>query len=121
MSFRHVPLQESPAPEKVSSNRRATVRYHCAPATPGRVVLAEKLEMQRAWVLDLSLGGVGLLLGRPLAPGQHVVIRLKATGSEKVHELSAGVVHATREPGGEYVVGCRLDTRLTAEELEALL
>ena len=78
-------------------------------------------EMQRAWVLDVSLGGVGLLLGRPLQPGTPVVVCITGAEDGKIHELPAEVVHATREVGGEWVVGCRLTQELSREELEALL
>jgi hypothetical protein len=121
MARSKVPLPEPAPAEGSASNRRATVRYHCAPATPGRVLLVEKQEMQRAWVLDLSLTGVGLLVPRPLAAGLLIVVRMQATLGEKVYELPARVAHSTREPGGDYVVGCELITRLTPEELDALL
>lgn len=112
--------QDPVAPPSADSNRRATVRYHCAPATPGGVVVLEKQEIQRGWVLNLSVTGVGMLLPRPVAGGLLVLIRLKGAGV-KVHELTARVAHSTREPSGEYVVGCELITRLTPEELDELL
>jgi hypothetical protein len=120
MSFRHVPLGPEPAPAS-SPNRRATVRYHCAPATLGRLQLPPREEAQNAWVLDLSLGGVGLLLSRPLEPGLAVVVRMGGAAGARAYELPARVVHATREIGGDWVVGCRLDTPLTQDDLDALV
>jgi hypothetical protein len=120
MSFRNVPLAGEP-PQTPDSNRRAAIRYHCAPATAGRVLLPPRQEMQRGWVLDVSLGGVGLLLGRPLTPGTSVVIRMSGPEDGQAHELPAQVIHATREIGGEWVVGCQLTTPLTRDELDALL
>ncbi|MCI0462436.1 MAG: PilZ domain-containing protein [Gemmataceae bacterium] len=121
MSLRNVPLGDEAAERKPQINRRATVRYHCAPATSGAVLLVDRQEMQRAWVLDLSEGGAGLLLGRPLAIGQLVVIRIKCPSSERIYELPGRVAHATREPGGDWVVGCQLLSRLTRDELDSLL
>jgi hypothetical protein len=120
MSYRNIPVPG----ESVSlapSNRRATIRYHCAPATAGRIASPPKQEMQRAWVLDLSLGGVGLLLSRPLEPGQSAVLRLRGTADGQVYELTARVAHATQEPGGDWVIGCHLDRELSRDELDDLL
>src|SRR5205809_844986 len=104
MSFRNVPLKPEPAPLP-SPNRRAHVRYHCAPATLGRLQLPPSEELQTVWVLDVSLAGVGLLLKRPLEPGLPVVIRVGATAGARVFDLPAQVIHATKEIGGEWVVG----------------
>jgi hypothetical protein len=120
MSFRNVPLSPEPAPPP-SANRRANVRYHCAPATRGRLRLPPSEELQNAWVLDVSLAGVGLLLNRPLEPGLSVVIRVGATAGARVFDLAARVIHATKEIGGDWVVGCRLDTPLTRDDLDALV
>jgi hypothetical protein len=119
MSFRHVPLGPDPAPP--SPNRRATVRYHCAPATLGRLQLPAREEIQKAWVLDLSLGGVGLLLTRALEPGLAVVVRMNGSAGGRIYDLPARVVHATKDIGGDWVVGCRLDTALTQDDLDALV
>ena len=120
MSFRNVPVPGEPSGAS-PSNRRATIRYHCAPATPGRVATPAKQEMQRGWVLDVSLGGVGLLLGRPLEVGQAVTLCLSGLASGPVYELPARVAHATREPGGDWVVGCDLDRELSRDELDDML
>jgi hypothetical protein len=108
-------------PPRSLGNRRATVRYLCAPATPGRLVVVEKQEMQRAWVLDLSLTGVGLLLSRPLDAGLLVVVRLRSSDGGKVFELPAHVARSTKQASGDWTVGCELVTRLTPDELDALL
>ncbi len=103
------------------SDQRGSVRYHCAPATFGRVALVEDQEYQRAWVLDLSAGGVGLLLSRPLPMGTLVVIQIKGPSSNKTFELPAHVVHATLQANGGWVVGCELVDRLGEEDLDELL
>jgi hypothetical protein len=120
MSYRHVPLGPDAALPP-SSNRRATVRYHCAPATLGRLQLPPREEMQNTWVLDISLAGVGLLLGRALEPGLAVVIHMGDRSGARVYDLPAQVIHATKEISGDWVVGCRLDTSLTQDDLDALV
>ena len=120
MSLQHTAL-EGKDPRPSLDNRRATVRYLCAPATPGRIVLVEKQEMQRAWVLDLSANGVGILLSRPLEVGLFVLIRLKSTAGDRTFELPAHVAHSTKQHGGDWVTGCELVERLSADDLDALL
>jgi hypothetical protein len=119
VSFQHSAL-ESGAPA-TRANQRATVRYQCAPATSGRVVLTADLEFQRAWVLDLSLQGVGLSMSRPVKAGTALVIQLKSSSNQKSYELSALVVHATATPAGDFRVGCEFIRAITAEDLDALL
>ena len=77
--------------------------------------------MQPAWVLDVSLGGIGLLVSRALDPGLSVVIRMSDTAGAKVYDLPARIVHTTKEPGGDWIVGCRLDKPLTQQDLDALV
>ncbi len=117
VSFEHSALETNTS----TANQRATVRYQCAPATPGRVVLAADYEFQRAWVLDLSTQGVGLSMSRPVNPGTTLSIRLKSSTEHKIYDLPAHVIHATPMPAGDFRVGCRLERALTAEDLDALL
>jgi c-di-GMP-binding flagellar brake protein YcgR len=121
MSFQSMPpTSKQKLPDRPISNRRVAVRYKCGLATPGRIRL-EGEEWQRAWVLDLSFTGVGLLLGRSLQAGQHVVVHLRGIEQSKVHEAPCQVRHATRQVDGEWVVGCEFFQPLTAEQLDALL
>jgi hypothetical protein len=100
--------------------RRATVRYRCAPATIGKVLAADDQEIQRACILDVSLAGVGMLLPRPLACGQLVVISIR-TSAGAVYELAAEVKHCSEAPNGDWLIGCQLQTRIAPEQLEELL
>ena len=50
-----------------AKNRRATVRYQCAPATSAKVYAAEDITFQVAWIMDLSKTGAGLLLKQIIA------------------------------------------------------
>jgi c-di-GMP-binding flagellar brake protein YcgR len=122
MSFQYVPFTgEEPPPRLSPTNRRASVRYQCGLATPGRVLLGEGEEWQRGWVLDLSLGGVGLLLDRQLETGSPVVIVLKCATQQKTFELVAHVCRASRQQDGDWMIGCEFETKLTADDLDVLL
>jgi PilZ domain len=102
-------------------NQRATIRYRCAPATVGKVFSANDQEFQRAWILDLSLKGVGMQLSRPLEPGHLIIIAVRGNDGAKIHELSARVMHCSPVPQGDWFVGCELTFPLSPEEMEQLL
>lgn len=102
-------------------NRRATIRYRCAPATVGKVISAEDREFQRTWIIDLSLKGVGMQLVRPLTPGRHIALLIRSNDGSQSFELSALVMHCDRVPYGDWQIGCEFTTPLTPDELELLL
>jgi hypothetical protein len=120
MSFEYTLTSDALASRGLPTNRRASVRYQCGPATPGRV-LVDGHEWQRAWVIDLSLGGVGLLLSRPLELHSELVVVLKSEVLKKVFELTARVCHAVRQVDGDWIVGCEFADKLTEDQLDALL
>lgn len=103
------------------SNKRATVRYRCAPATIGKLYISEDHEYQHAWVVNLSLAGAGLILTRPVPVGNLVMMHIKSNEPTKTYELVAHVVHCTSLPHGEWSVGCELVHSLSAEDLDLLL
>jgi len=121
MSFQYFPFQEGAREQPAWSNRRASVRYHCGPATPGRVYLAEKQEFLRAWVLDLSKHGISVVIPRALDVGQLVTITMKNTSGDRTFELPALVAHVNRHPQGEWVVGFGFASALEEDDLDALL
>jgi hypothetical protein len=101
--------------------RRTETRYHCGPATAGRVNKADEETLRRAWILNLSATGVGLLLDGPLDAGTHLVIHLKSTNGSSFFDLAARVAHATVQANGEWLVGCELAEKLQQDDLDALL
>src|SRR5262245_390620 len=101
--------------------RRASPRYRCPPATLCLLTFPDTGKSLQGWVHNLSAGGIGLSLLRPLAPGTPLTIRLRTTTSERPVQLAAEVVHATPQLDGLWRVGCKLAERLGPEALEALL
>lgn len=103
---------------------RATVRYRCAPATFGRVLLddcSDDQEYQRAWLADLSAGGAGLMMIRPVAVGSSLHLVLRNPINHQLILLQAHVVHATQQVSGDWLVGCQFCRSLDREDLEELL
>jgi hypothetical protein len=101
--------------------RRAEARYHCGPATPGRLVKGGDGQSRRAWILNLSAGGVGLLLDEALEAETLLVVHIKSGTTGNWFELAARVVHSTAQASGEWLIGCELAEKLGQEELDALL
>ena len=120
MSQASVP-QESVAARPRVGNSRVTVRYRCPPATLGRLFLGEDHEFQRAWVVNMSQGGVGVLVSRPVPVGISVVLRVRAADCVDDRSFSAQVIHCTLHPSGEWLVGCEFGQPLTPEGLESML
>ena len=102
-------------------NRRVTVRYRCAPATVGKVFAVDDHEFQRAWILDLSIKGLGMELCRPIEPGHLVLIAVRSNDGKKMHELSARVMNCDPAAKGIWHVGCELLIPLSLDELDQLL
>lgn len=121
MAFTSPPPMPGKVRKPSDANQRATVRYRCPPASAGRVYLAEDLEFQRAWLQDLSATGIGILLTKPLQDGLFVTIQMKSPTTNKSFSLCAHVVHSTRQPTGDWIVGCEFITPLTADDLDDLL
>ncbi len=121
MSFQYTPVGQDPVKPTTRPQRRATVRYRCAPATLGRVFIAESYKSQDAWVLNLSVTGTGLLLDHAPEVGSWILIELDGATQDVPLELSAQVMHASRQHDGSYVVGCAFAQPLHADDLETLL
>ena len=91
------------AERRRSANRRVTVRYRCAPATAGRLIRAEDTEYQRAWIDNISKGGVGIFVNRPVELGAVVTIAMRSA-DDAIREFAGQVAHcAPKDPYGWYV------------------
>jgi hypothetical protein len=110
-----------PRPVAPSRPRRATVRYRCAPATIGKLYLSGEQVSQNAWLQNLSATGVGIILPQPVDVGVFVTVQIKCIDPQQTYELSAHVVHAAQQVGGDWVIGCELLNPLSAEDLDRLL
>ena len=102
-------------------DRRRTVRYMCAPATVGRLYVAEDREYQYVCVLNISEGGIGLVLEHPVAVGTWVIIQVRTIETRVADDLPARVIHCTPQVSGEWLIGCEFAEPLTADALDAFL
>src|SRR4051794_32216006 len=104
-----------------SGRRRAETRYQCGPATPGRLLTDPAAAPLRAWVLNLSHNGAGILVAKALEPKAEFLLTIKSQAAGTVYQLRARVAHCTQQVNGEWLVGCELLTPLTDDDLDALL
>src|SRR4051794_25074885 len=97
-----------------SGVRRSEWRYQCGPATPGRLIIDPGAEPVRAWVLNLSTHGAGLLIPAPLPAQTEIVICMKSASAGRVFQFDARIAHCSRQVGGDWLIGCELLTPLSA-------
>ncbi len=114
-------IQENDSLENRWKNRRATVRYHCAPATVGKISESPDEDSFIAWIHDLSKGGVGLFLNKPLCSTTQITVQISSHTSKIKYSFQAQVMHSTRQVSGDWLIGCSFLKELTDDELDLLL
>jgi hypothetical protein len=82
-----------PAPE-----RRCRDRYPCLDGGVLRLAVRPALGGRRALLVDLSTGGVGFLLDRPLEPGAVLALELCGPGGGEAQGRVARVAHCRPHP-----------------------
>ena len=102
-------------------NRRVTIRYSCAPATAGSIYVPEDQEFQRAWIDNLSKGGVGMYLNKSVPLGSIVQVQIKIPGSKTMREYSGQVMHEHRKDPYGWYVGIEFIEPIADAELDAIL
>jgi hypothetical protein len=113
MSDQSIPGSAGFATGRTQGERRAAVRYQCNQTFS--YFSSPKSERLWARVRNISVAGIGLVTSRALDPGTVLTIEVKDK------ELSACVVHSTRDAAGTWLVGCRFDTKLSDAQLRELL
>jgi hypothetical protein len=100
---------------------RVYPRYPCDLPTTCKPpsILGEGELTWNAQILNISRGGVGLLIRRRFEPGAILIIALPGQEPGTSHAVLARVVHATRQDKG-WLVGCAFISNLSNEELEAI-
>jgi hypothetical protein len=102
------------------TNLRASVRYRCGPALPGKIYLSNDVTYKRAWVRDLSLTGIGMLMDAPIDTGTRILIQVRSDESGVKYDLPALVKHTTAHLG-EWIIGCEFVNALEDDTLDDLL
>lgn len=74
-----------------------------------------------ARILDISQGGIRVVVSRRFEPRTILNIEMEGETGEAPSTLLAKVVHVTAEGTGFWNLGCRFARELTDKEIEALL
>jgi hypothetical protein len=111
------PAPGAPSPPIRLGNRRWP-RVRAAPGT--RVRPGQGAPDPGAAVLDLSEGGIRLLLSAPLPKGQDFEVALEAPGGGPPVTVRAEVVWSVPTADGRCCVGARLRAPLSPRDLQAL-
>jgi len=75
-------------------------------------------------VLDISLGGIGLILRHRFPPGAPLTVELKSPSGKLLRTISVRVMHSRPvivEGDPCWLIGCALSRNLAHEELQELL
>lgn len=103
------------------SNRRVHVRYPSGIATAAHMAREESCIFHPVRVLDMSVGGVSLLLWEPMEKGEDVFIQLSNKNQDQTYELPAKVAHVCQLKTGKWAIGFAFTQTLKPEELAILL
>lgn len=102
------------------ANQRASVRYRCGPALPGRLFASTDFRYQRVWIRDISRTGIGILSDRPLDENSFLVVQIRSLNSGEKYDLPVQVMHCT-QLGNEWLLGCEFIHSLEDDSLDDLL
>jgi hypothetical protein len=108
-------------PRSQGASARGADRYPCdlRPLVPR--LLRPSYGGLHALVRDISAVGIGLMVDRRLEAGSLLAVHLGAWRAGESSVLLAEVVHATAQPDGGWLIGCKLSRPLQGQELESFL
>jgi hypothetical protein len=104
-----------------AADRRVWTRAESSRPIPRRIYRVDTLEPLDAWIVDLSQGGLALLLPQPLPDGTLLFIELESAPQVQPVKAWANVVRSTRTDDGSWQVGCEFVNRLSEKDLASLL
>jgi hypothetical protein len=102
-------------------NRRVSIRYPCEPLVGTELALDKSYLFRRVRVVNISTGGIALLLKYPPQRGMEVYVRLTNSLLSFTYDLSAVTMHASRQDDGKWLVGFAFIRELTFAELASLI
>src|SRR5437764_2910863 len=85
-------------PAKSGRERRVWARRASARPMPRRMMLEPNHDIADGWIVDLSIGGLSLLLSVPLEPGEILSLELESHPECRPVNVRASVVHTQQMP-----------------------
>ncbi len=107
------------AENATTAERRASPRLPCDIETKCQPISGGLSKAWSARAVDISTGGVGLVLERRFEPGAMLTANLTSADGESTRTLFLRVAHVARHEDGGWRHGCAFASELTAEELQA--
>jgi hypothetical protein len=110
----------TPCPAKKD---RAWERHECGLETSCQPIAARN-DRDIHWpatIKDISVMGVGLVVGRRFERGAGMAIALPASDTHSADTLLVRVQHTTALPAGRWLLGCSLISELGEDEIEEIL
>jgi hypothetical protein len=106
------------ADQTLANERRASVRVSCDLDSTCQPIVGEHTKSWPARVVDISAGGIGLVLSRRFEPGAMLSVCLASPDGE-TRTLFLRVVHLAKNVDGGWRLGCAFASELGEEELRA--
>src|SRR5262245_34772054 len=103
--------------ESLAIERRTSPRVACTLETKCQAVADARSKAWPARAVDLSTGGIALVLGRRFEPGAMLSTCLASADGETERTMFLRVVHVARQQDGTWRHGCAFAGELTPEEI----
>jgi hypothetical protein len=104
------------ADQTLANERRASARVPCDLDTTCQPITGALTKSWSARVVDISRGGIGLVLNRRFETGAMLSVRLDSRDGE-TRTLFLRVVHLAHNVDGSWRLGCAFASELVEEEL----
>jgi hypothetical protein len=109
-------------PQLKPLERRANQRFPCNLETSYRLVAAVGDEFWTTRVRNISPGGISLIVSQPLEPGTILAVELMDRTTQRFSgTLEVRVVYTVEHPSGDWIMGGAFTSRLSDDELQALV
>lgn len=106
---------------QTDSDRRVAARHACGFSASRYLIASVADSLSPAWVHNISVGGVLMLLGRPVEPGSVLAVKLLKLSHPAPHMHLLRVVHVREDAGGCYLVGGSFVDEVSEDDLGDLL
>jgi hypothetical protein len=116
-----VALPWSDFPRQVRVERRVAVRHPCNDETLCQAVDPSAGTVCLAWVRDLSVSGIGLLIERHFRPGSWFTVDLDNPECGLSLRLRVRVIHTLAMPNDHWLHGCVFERELSLDALQAFV
>ena len=105
--------------KSVATEHRAFNRAPCALEATCKPLAGGRTKAWSATAVDISTGGIAIVLGRRFEPGATLLATLASADGEFARTLLLRVAHVARQDNGNWKLGCAFATELSQEELQA--